>query len=143
MAGELKFPRINTIIISGRLTRDVELRYTSNGKAVAKLSIAFDRSYQKAGEWVQESSYVDVTVWEKTAERCAEELSKGSPILVEGSLRTYTYQDRNNQNRKGVEISAYKVNFLEKSPINNSIESHPTNNQDAPESIITDDDVPF
>ncbi len=143
MAGELKFPRINTIILSGRLTRDTELRYTSNGKAVAKLSIAFDKSFQRGGEWVQESSYIDVTVWEKTAEKCAEELTKGSPVLIEGSLRTYTYQDKNNQNRKAVEITAYKVNFLEKSPKNNSIESHPANNQDAPESIITADDVPF
>ena len=127
---ELKFPRINTIILSGRLTRDVDLRYTSTGKAVAKLSIAFDRSFKKAGEWVQESSFVDVTVWENTAKKCAEELSKGSPILVEGALRTYTYQDRDNQNRKGVEITAHRINFLEKSPFPD--QEQPRRNEDVP-----------
>jgi single-strand DNA-binding protein len=65
MASELRFPKINTIIISGRLTRDVDLRYLPNGTPVAKLPIAFDRSYQKDGEWQQETSYIDIVVWSK------------------------------------------------------------------------------
>lgn len=144
MAGELRFPRVNSVIISGRLTREAELRYTSSGTAVSKLPIAFDRSYQRGGEWVQESSYMDVVVWDKLAEKCAEELVKGSAVLVEGYLKTHTYQDKNNQNRKVTEIVAFKVSFLEKSPNNGSNEFHPANqDQVAPESNITDDDVPF
>ncbi|MCK4696134.1 MAG: single-stranded DNA-binding protein, partial [Candidatus Cloacimonetes bacterium] len=82
MAKELRLPRVNSIIISGRLTRDIELRYTPNGTPVVKLSLAFDRSYQKDGEWQQETSYIDIVVWSKRAEQCAEFLHKGSPILV-------------------------------------------------------------
>jgi single-strand DNA-binding protein len=59
---ELRFPKINMIVLSGRLTRDVDLRYIPSGTAVAKLSLAFDRSYQKNGEWQQETSYLDVVV---------------------------------------------------------------------------------
>ncbi|MCK4957342.1 MAG: single-stranded DNA-binding protein, partial [Candidatus Cloacimonetes bacterium] len=90
MAGELKFPRINSIMISGRVTRETELRYTTSGTAVTKLPIAFDRSYQRGNEWIQETSYIDVVVWDKLAERCAEYLDKGSAILVEGYLKTHT-----------------------------------------------------
>jgi len=144
MAGELRFQRVNSVIISGRLTRETELRYTSNGTAVTKLPIAFDRSYQRGGEWIQETSYMDVVVWDKLAERCAEELDKGSAVLVEGYLKTHTYQDKNNQNRKVTEIVAFKVSFLEKSPNSRTADVHSAKpDQAEPESNITDDDVPF
>ncbi len=141
MASELRLPRVNVIILSGRLTRDVELRYTPSGTPVAKLSVAFDRSYQRDGEWVQETSYIDVVVWSKRAEQCGENLHKGSAVLVEGYLKTRTYQDKDNQNRKITEIIATKVNFLEKSSDNSgSYSAKPTMNV---ASDITDDDVPF
>ena len=144
MAGELRFPRINTVILSGRLTREVELRYTTSGLAVSKLSLAFDKRYQRNGEWIQETSYIDIVAWDKLAIRCAEELDKGSAILVEGSLKTNSYQDKNNQNRKSTQITAFKINFLEKNPKEGFNESHPANtDQVVPESNITDDDVPF
>lgn len=146
---ELRFPKINTVILSGRLTRDVELRYIPNGTPVAKLSIAFDRSFQKNGEWQQETSYIDVTVWSKRGEQCAEYLRKGSPVLVEGYLRTHSYVDSNNQNRKATEVVAYKVSFLEKSEMGsdqyNPADNNTTQKQDNynSEATMTDDDVPF
>ncbi len=146
MANELRLPRVNSIIISGRLTRDIELRYTPNGTPVAKLSLAFDRSYQKDGEWQQETSYIDIVVWSKRAEQCAEFLHKGSPILVEGYLKTRTYVDKDNQNRKITEIVANKVNFLERagtkpSGFEDTREKEIVKNDSAKD--ITDDDVPF
>lgn len=147
---ELRFPKINTVILSGRLTRDVDLRYLPNGTPVAKLSLAFDRSYQKDGEWQQDTSYIDVTVWSKRGEQCAEYLHKGSPVLVEGYLRTHSYVDSNNQNRKVTEVVAFKVSFLEKSnsgpenynaPNNNVNNNQEFNNQ--ADATMTDDDVPF
>ena len=146
MAKELRLPRVNSIIISGRLTRDIELRYTPNGTPVAKLSLAFDRSYQKDGEWQQETSYIDIVVWSKRAEQCAEFLHKGSPILVEGYLKTRTYVDKDNQNRKITEIVANKVNFLERagtrpSEFEDTQEKEIVKNDSAKD--ITDDDVPF
>ena len=143
---DLRFPKINTIVLSGRLTRDVDLRYIPNGTPVAKLSLAFDRSYQKDGEWQQETSYIDIVVWSKRAEQCAEFLHKGSPIIVEGYLKTRTYVDKDNQNRKITEIVANKVNFLERagtqpSGLEDTQEKEIVKNDSAKD--ITDDDVPF
>ena len=147
MAKELRLPRINSVIISGRLTRDVELRYTQGGTPVAKVPIAFDRSYKDAsGEWQQEASFIDVTVWSKRGEQCAEYLKKGSPILVEGYLKTRTYTDKDNQNRKIVEIVAQRINFLEKSEIDVETSKDETKQKvvnEALDATTKDDEVPF
>jgi len=144
---ELRFPKINTIVLSGRLTRDVDLRYIPSGTAVAKLSLAFDRSYQKNGEWQQETSYLDVVVWSKRGEQCAESLHKGSPVVVEGYIRTRSYVDSNNQNRKITEVVANKVSFLEKTGFTSDQNYEPVNKpsfkKEEPAANITDDDVPF
>lgn len=144
---ELRFPKLNTVILSGRLTRDVDLRYIPNGTAVAKLSLAFDRSYQKDGEWQQETSYIDVIVWSKRGEQCAENLHKGSPVIVEGYLKTRSYTDSNNQNRKATEVVSSRISFLEKTDYSAGPESTPTSNLQDNEtdtsSEITNDDVPF
>lgn len=144
MANELRLPRVNLVVLSGRLTRDVELRYTPSGTPVAKLSLAFDRSYQKDGEWVQETSYIDIVVWSKRGEQCAENLSKGSAVLIEGYLKTRSYQDKDNQNRKITEIIATKVNFLERKD-KSDYQDNSSNEKKKMDSYseITDDDVPF
>ena len=142
---ELRLPRVNYVVLSGRLTRDVELRFTPNGTPVAKLSLAFDRSYQRDGEWQQETSYLDVVVWSKRGEQCAESLHKGSPVLIEGYLKTRSYQDKDNNNRKITEIIANKVNFLEKRGFDGDDFSGEQEQKPKKEftSEITDDDVPF
>jgi len=143
MAGELRFPRINVVVISGRLTRDIELRYTPNGVPVASLPIAFDRVYKDAsGEYQSIPSYIDVVVWNKQAEKCAQTLHKGSPILVEGHIQTRTYEAKDGQNRKIVEIHASRVNFLEKPQDGNQGE-YAGNNSYNSAPPVTDDDVPF
>jgi single stranded DNA-binding protein (ssb) len=145
MMSELRFPKINSIILSGRLTRDPDLRYLPNGTPIAKLSLAFDRNYQKDGEWQQDTSFIDVVVWSKRGEQCAEYLHKGSPVLVEGYLHTRSYVDSNNQNRKITEIVAFKISFLEKT--DSSADPREKSENDISESetepTITDDDVPF
>ena len=145
MAGDLRLPNLNSVIISGRLTRDVELRYTANGSPVAKLSIAFNRYYRdESGEGHEETYFIDATVWMKRAEQCAEYLHKGSPVIVEGNLRTHTYVDRNNQNRKAVEIFADRIHFLEwGNRSDNNYQGTPKANEEMPPSDVTDDDVPF
>ena len=147
MAKDLRFPRVNTVIISGRLTREVDLRYTPSGTAVASLAIAFDRSYQKNGEWIQETSYMDVTVWSARGEKCAQELHKGSPVLIEGSLQTRSYVDKDNNNRKATSIVANRINFLEWGDSHAKNENVPADNNSKPraevKADVTDDDVPF
>lgn len=150
MSKELRFPNINSIVMSGRLTRDVELRYLQSGTPVAKLSLAFNRNYQKNGEWIQETGYIDVVVWSKRGEQCAEYLHKGSPVIVEGYLKTHSYVDKNEQNRKVTEIVCTKISFLEKESYNaNSNEEYQSSengdktNVTKPVAEVTDDDVPF
>jgi len=138
---ELKFPNINNCVISGRLTRDVELRFTKNGSPVAKLCIAFDRSFKKNDEWEKETSYLDVTVWMKLAERCSEYLHKGSPIIAEGYFKSGSYVDKDEKNRKTFELVAHKISFLEKGEI--VTEKVPVGENVISESTKPDDDVPF
>ncbi len=140
MSKELRFPRINLVILTGRLTREVELRYTTNGTAVSKLSLAFDKSFKKNGEWVKETSYINCVVWDKLAIKCAEDLDKGSPILIEGQLKTDNYEDKTGNKRKSTEITAFKVHFLEKSEQKQSARDE-FQNVKAPKQ--SDEDVPF
>jgi single-strand DNA-binding protein len=78
----------NRVILLGNLTRDPELRYIPSGQAVSDLGLAVNHRYKNAsGEWVDEATFVDVTVWARSAEIANEYLSKGSPVLIEGRLK--------------------------------------------------------
>lgn len=141
MSKELKFPNINNVVISGRLTRDPELRYTQGGTPVAKLSLAFNRNYQKNGEWQQETGYIDVVVWKERGETCANQLHKGSPVLIMGYFKSGSYTDKNEINRKTFEIVASYVSFLEKSDSQVAVGAG-TGNQTTVKKE-EDNDVPF
>jgi single-strand DNA-binding protein len=83
----------NRVILMGNLTRDVELRYTQSGLAVTDITLAVnDRRKNQAGEWVEETTFVDITLWARTAEIASEYLSKGSPAFVEGRLKYDTWE---------------------------------------------------
>jgi len=141
MSKELRFPNVNSMILSARLTKDVELKYLQSGTPVAKLSVAFNRNYQKNGEWQQETGYMNVTVWNKRAEQCAENLSKGCPVLIEGYIRTNQFTDKKGNDRQITELVATKISFLEKTDVNNNMEDkHETKK---PVAEVTDNDVPF
>ena len=78
----------NRVILVGNVTRDPELRYISSGTAVTDLGLAVnDRRKNSSGEWVDETTFVDVTLWARQAEVACEYLSKGSPVLIEGRLK--------------------------------------------------------
>lgn len=78
----------NRVVLMGNLTRDIELRYTPGGTAVTDISVAVnDRRKTAEGQWVEEVTFVDVTLWGRTAEVASEYLGKGSPILLEGRLK--------------------------------------------------------
>ena len=83
----------NRVILMGNLTRDIELRYTPNGTAVTDIGLAVnDRRKSSSGEWVDETTFVDVTLWGRTAEVASEYLGKGSPIFLEGRLKLDTWE---------------------------------------------------
>jgi len=84
---------MNRVFLMGNVTRDPELRYISNGTAVTEIGLAInDRRKTAAGEWIEETTFVDVTLWGRTAEIAGEYITKGSPLLVEGRLKLDTWE---------------------------------------------------
>ncbi|MGE9984596.1 single-stranded DNA-binding protein [Desulfovibrio sp. SGI.169] len=106
---------LNKVMIIGRLGRDPELRYTQSGSPVASLNVATDESYtDRDGNKVERTEWHRVSVFQRQAENCANYLSKGSLVYVEGSLQTRKWQDQQGQDRYTTEIKAQRVQFLDR-----------------------------
>jgi single-strand DNA-binding protein len=106
---------LNKMMIIGNLGADPELRYTPSGKAVTNLRVAVnDRSRGTDGEWVEETMWIGVEVWEQAAERLAEQLRKGNKIYAEGQLRAREYEARDGQKRTALELRFARVVNLER-----------------------------
>ena len=104
---------INTVVVTGNLTRDPELRSTPGGTSVCKLRVAVNsRRRNQGGEWVDKPNYFDVTVWGAQGENCANYLSKGRPVAVEGRLDWREWEAQDGGKRQSVEIIANSVQFL-------------------------------
>src|SRR3954470_2236320 len=111
----LRLLQLNDVRLVGRLTRDPEVRYTPRGQAVCRLDIAVNRRFKDAsGEWREEATFVPVTVWREAAERCRERLKKGSAVDGEGRLRSSSGETKDGQKRSGIEVEAYRLQFLTK-----------------------------
>lgn len=138
MAKKLNMPNINNVIVSGRLTRDVDLRYTSNGTPVATIGLASDRRYKDAdNNWQDETTFLRVVAWSQLAERVAENLKKGSPVMVEGRLSSRQWQDKNDTTRTTIEIVARRIQSLEREVPGETEEEEVT------ETAEDQDDIPF
>ncbi len=108
---------LNKMMIIGNLGADPELRYTPSGKAVTNLRVAVnDRSRGADGEWVEETMWIGVEVWEQQAERLAEQLRKGNKIYAEGQLRAREYEARDGGKRTALELRFARVVNLERRP---------------------------
>ncbi|TWU62301.1 Single-stranded DNA-binding protein [Crateriforma conspicua] len=82
----------NRVILIGNLTRDVELKHTSGGKAVTEIGLAVNDRRKQDNEWIEDTTFVDVTMWGRTAEVADEYLGKGDPVLIEGRLKLDTWE---------------------------------------------------
>jgi single-strand DNA-binding protein len=103
---------LNRIILIGRLTADPQLRYTANGNAVTNFTLAVNKSFVgQDGE--RGADFIDVVVWRKLAEACANHLAKGRLAAVEGRLEIRSYEDQQGVRRKAAEVVADNVRFLE------------------------------
>ncbi|KPL19680.1 MAG: hypothetical protein AMJ92_01665 [candidate division Zixibacteria bacterium SM23_81] len=112
---ELKLPRLNRVYLVGRLTKDPEVKQTQTGKSVLNARMAVNHPYRDGeGNWQEEVTYIDVVAWQRLAELCGEYLSKGSPVLVEGRLRTRSWETNKGESRSVIEIRADRVQFLDK-----------------------------
>lgn len=101
---------MNKIILIGRLTKDPDLRYTQNGKAVCSFTLAVDRPYSKDGE--QEADFINIVAWNKSGENAAKYLAKGRQAAVEGRLQIRTYDGDDGKKRWVTEVVADRVEFL-------------------------------
>jgi single-strand DNA-binding protein len=108
---------LNKMMIIGNLGADPELRYTPSGKAVTELRVAVnDNRRGPDGEWVEETLWFRVSVWEQQAERLAEQLRKGNKIYAEGQLQAREYEARDGQKRTSLELKFARVVNLERRP---------------------------
>jgi single-strand DNA-binding protein len=105
---------VNVVVITGNLTKDPELRTTPNGTPVCKLRVAVNsrRKDSSSGDWVDKPNYFDVTVWGAQGENCANYLSKGRPVAVEGRLDWREWEAQDGTKRQSIEIIANSVQFL-------------------------------
>ena len=103
----------NKVFLMGNLTRDPEIRYIPSGQAVTTLGLAVNEKHGKGDDAKETVLFIDVTVWSKTAENCAEYLKKGSPVFIEGKLRLETWDDKETQQKRSkVSVTALSVQFL-------------------------------
>jgi single-strand DNA-binding protein len=105
---------LNKVLLLGNVTRDPEVRYTPKGSAVCDLGIAVNRAYTTdSGEKREEVTFVDVTLWGRTAEVASEYLKKGRPVFVEGRLQMDTWDDKQTgQKRTRLRVVAENMQLL-------------------------------
>jgi single-strand DNA-binding protein len=103
----------NKIILAGNLTRDIELRYTQGGSAIANTAIATSRKFTQNGEKKEEVCFVDVTFFGRSAEVANQYLHKGSKVLVEGRLKFDQWTDNNGQKRSKHSVIVETMQMLD------------------------------
>ena len=102
----------NRVIQMGNITTKIDLRTTQGGTAVCDVSLAVnDRRKNQAGEWIEDTTFVDVTLWGRTAEVAAEYLAKGSPILIEGRLKLETWE-ADGQKRSKLKVVGERMQMI-------------------------------
>lgn len=130
---------LNKVFLIGNLTRDPELRYIPNGTAVAKFGLAVNRIYKSQdGEIKDDTCFIDIVTWGKTAESCANYLSKGRPIFVEGRLQYSSWESPDGQKRSKIDVVAERIQFL-----GGAKPSEGVSEAEGIEDIEADDDIPF
>lgn len=112
---ELRLAELNRVFLVGRLTKDPEIRQTTNGTPVTNFTIAVNRRYKNAGgEWKDETTFVGIVAWQKLAELCKQYLAKGRAVLVEGKLQTHSWETEDGQKRTLLEVRADRIEFLDR-----------------------------
>ena len=102
---------MNKVILVGRLAQDPEVRYTPGGKAVASFNLAVNR-FGGGSAQKESADFIPIVAWEKLAEICGNNLTKGSQILVEGRLQIRSYETQDGQKRRVSEVVAQSIEFL-------------------------------
>ena len=132
---------MNKVILTGRLTKEPEVRYTPTGKAVASFTLAVDNGFGEN----KKTDFIPIVVWGNSAEFCGNNLNKGSKVLVDGRLQVRSYDAKDGSKRYVTEVIANFLEALER-PKGAKTETAATDPNDIPSSFgadVTDEDVPF
>ena len=137
---------MNKVFLIGRLSRDPELRHTTNGTAVCQINVAISRPVAQGRE--PETDFINVTVWNKPAENVARYLSKGRQVAIEGRIQTRSYDNNEGKRTYVTEVIASNVEFLGNSSGNNNSTPVSQNNEnpfdiDMPQETASVDNDPF
>lgn len=113
---ELRLGSLNVVILLGRVTMDPDLRYTPKGSAVLGFRIAVNRRYKDKAtdEWKEDTSYFNVNIWGQQAERLSETMKKGSAVLVEGQLKSRSWETQAGEKRYAVDVWSARTQVLDK-----------------------------
>jgi len=147
----------NKVILICNLTRDIELKYTQGGSAIANLGVATNRKWKdkNTGELKEEVTFVDVTVFGKSAETANQYLKKGSKVLIDGRLKFDQWTDQSGQKRSKLSVVAESLQFLDSKKQSNQNQSYSQpqqndqnnyqqpNQQAAPPNVTDGDQIPF
>jgi single-strand DNA-binding protein len=141
---------LNKVLLLGNVTRDPEVRYTPKGSAVCDLGVAVNRAYTTdSGEKREEVTFVDVTLWGRTAEVASEYLKKGRPVFIEGRLQMDTWDDKQTgQKRTRLRVVAENMQLLGGRPQGGSDTTGESRQTSAPPkktgpSEPDEDEIPF
>jgi single-strand DNA-binding protein len=141
---------INRVVLVGNLTRDPELRHTPGGTPVCSLRVAVnDRKRDESGNWIDAPNYFSISVFGNQAENCAQYLSKGRPVGIDGKLRWREWQAQDGSKREAVEVVADSVQFLgsrgegEAGGGNQFVPAGAAQQESADFPAAADDDIPF
>lgn len=126
----------NVSVLMGRLTKDPELKTTSNGNSVCSFSLAVDRPYKRDGEY--ETDFINVVAWRSTAEFVAKYFKKGDMMSVVGSIQTRKYEDREGHTKTAFEVVANEISFC----ASKQSTEKPKPAQKASQEVL-DDELPF
>jgi len=114
---------LNKVMIIGNLTRDPELRYTKSGAAVCELGIAVNRKYMVNNQPQEETTFVDIIVWNKQAESCSKYLQKGKSVFIDGRLKLDAWENKDGEKRSKMRVVAERVQFLSSTGQQNQVQS--------------------
>jgi len=112
---DLRLPNLNSVTLAGYATSAPELRNTDGGATVANFSLGYNQRYQRAGEWENRAHFFRCVAWGDIAERAAQFITKGTAVLVEGSLQQRTWE-KDGQRQERVEVKVYRLQVLSKEP---------------------------
>ena len=140
---------MNNVILTGRIAKDLEIRYTQNGKAYCRLTLAVDRGMSKEkkqeaeAKGQQTADFISCVAWNKLAETINKYSGKGRKILVEGSIQTGSFTAEDGSKKYTTDILVNRAEILEFANNNTTEDTQPFGQFDLPYQEANDEDIPF